>query len=80
MDDELTRLREFAGWVMASHTESIEGCDIERKAVELDLRDLVPVTESCGEGCNCADYGFPATCYRPRYAPSPAPMEGRSNE
>ena len=75
MASELTRLREFAAWVMASHTESIEGCYIERKAVELDLMDLVPVTEACGEGCNCADYGFPATCYRPRY-PAPPPAAG----
>lgn len=64
--EEVENLREFAAWTMAAHLETLEGCDIEDKAVELGLMDRVEAKEPCGEGCQCADYGFPSTCYRPK--------------
>jgi hypothetical protein len=69
------RVTEFVQWVLDQHTGTIEGCDIEEKAVELGLMTVTEATESCGEGCVCTEYGFPATCYRPS-----APSLGGSGE
>jgi hypothetical protein len=65
VEPEGPQLRAFVRWVLDQHTGTIEGCDIEEKAVELGLMTVTEVTEPCGEGCACSDYGFPATCYRP---------------
>lgn len=59
------RLLEFARWVIEQHTGTLEGCDIETKAIELGLMEAVEVEERCGEECECAATdNVPGTCYR----------------
>lgn len=62
------KLIEFARWAIAEHREEcadVDGASIQDKLVELGLLVEVPVTEPCGEGCTCAEYGdFPQTCLR----------------
>jgi len=43
----------------------IDGFDMQDKLYEFGLLEKVRVTESCGENCNCEEYGdFPSDCYR----------------
>lgn len=58
----------FARWAIEEHREycvDVDGASIQDKLNELGLLVEVPVTESCGEGCTCVEYGdFPQTCLR----------------
>lgn len=43
----------------------LEGGWLQDQAIECGLLHEVPVTEPCGEVCNCAEYGeFPTKCLR----------------
>jgi hypothetical protein len=42
----------------------VNGGDIQDWAIEAGLLTENSATESCGEGCRCAEYGFPTECYR----------------
>ena len=44
----------------------VDGGWIQDYATDVGILVAVPVTEPCGEGenCVCAEYGFPAECYR----------------
>ena len=60
-------LLRFAGKVIDASREGAEpdGGDIQDWAVEAGLLVPTPVTESCGEGCSCAEWDdFPQTCYK----------------
>jgi hypothetical protein len=65
---ELDKLRLFAGLVLHEHRRDmcdVEGGDIQDFATRAGLLDPVEVTERCGDGCVCAEYGsFPMICYR----------------
>lgn len=69
--DELARLREFAAWVMEAHTGSIEGWEIQEKAVELGLMEEVLCDGSC-EDC-CGAIPGEDTCCRPLLSPTAPP-------
>ena len=48
---------------------SLDGGDLEQMALEAGVLVTRTVTEACGEGCVCADYGaFPLDCH---FAPDP---------
>ncbi len=60
-------LRRFAQRVMESWPEGgIDGGDLQDIAVECGLLAPVTVSEWCGEGCRCVEYGvdFPFECFR----------------
>ena len=68
-NEGLIPLAKLGKWVLDMRAEhdcaDLDGGDIQDKAVELGLLEGVKVTESCGENCNCAEYGdFPLTCFR----------------
>jgi len=71
--EDLTALRAFAQRVMANWPDSdVDGDELQEAAVDCGLLKPFEVTEPCGEGCRCADYGgFPLTCYRPTALLSP---------
>jgi len=58
----------FACEIIASHTGTLDGCDIEEIAVRHGLLKAVEVTEPCRDEdvgtCPCAECGFPTNCYR----------------
>ncbi len=55
----------FASEILAAHTGSLDGCDIEEIGVKHGLLVQVTATEPCSEeSCACAEFGFPAECYR----------------
>lgn len=65
----LLALAQLGKWTLDMRGESncadLCGGDIQDKATQLGLLCAVTVTESCGDGCNCADYGdWPLQCYR----------------
>lgn len=43
---------------------SFDGGDIQEAGVRHGLLTVEQRQESCGEHCDCAEYGFPAECYR----------------
>ena len=43
---------------------SFDGGDIQEAGVRHGLLVVEQRVESCGEHCDCAEYGFPAECYR----------------
>lgn len=44
---------------------SLDAGDLQEMALDYGLLRKVEVTESCGEGCRCAEYdNFPCNCYR----------------
>lgn len=54
---EIAQLRGFAKRVMESWPHGgIDGGDLQDDAVEFGLLDPTTPTESCGEGCVCAEY------------------------
>lgn len=62
----------FALAVLKDSRENL-GCDVDgamvqEKATAHSLLVDVLVTESCGDYCNCAEFGFPTSCYR--YSPA----------
>jgi hypothetical protein len=67
-EDQLLRLAHFALWCLdASRGNSIgdvDGGELQDKATELGILIAHEVSEPCCESCNCAEYGFPTTCYR----------------
>lgn len=69
VEEEITRLRQYIEMVIRAECwdqESLDGGDLQDRAVEAGI--LAPVTAAarCGENCACSEYGadFPATCYR----------------
>lgn len=56
----------FSGIILGDSMDAewggFDGCDIEDAAIKAGLLIQVPVTESCGEDCRCAEYGFPTVC------------------
>ena len=63
----MTPLEQFAIDVLNQSRESfadVDGGWIQDRATELGILVPVPVTEACGENCQCAEYGFPADCFR----------------
>ena len=68
--DELTAenaaLKAFAHGILKDWPDcSCDGFDIQELGQKTGVLVGTEVTESCGEGCNCAEYdGFPLTCYR----------------
>jgi len=61
---DLRQLRAFALDILAEHTGSLDGCDIEEIAVKHGLLEERVVVEPCSENCDCAlMQGFPAKCY-----------------
>lgn len=69
--EELVALRKMVGWTLASHTGTLDGWEIEQKAVALGLMDAAACDDSCAECC-----GVPGEshCYRPRYAEDGTPI------
>ncbi len=61
---ENATLRKFASDIIENHHGSLDGADIEDIAVKHRLLELRKITESCSEECACAEFGFPADCYR----------------
>lgn len=60
-------LVEFALWALGEtrHGGDLDGGSLQEKAEALGILGRVPVTEPCGEECNCAEYGdFPQDCLR----------------
>lgn len=43
---------------------SFDGADVQEAGVRHGLLLVEQREESCGEHCDCAEYGFPAECYR----------------
>ncbi len=66
--NELDALMRFAGKALnEARMESIgdwDGGDIQDAMVACDLLVAADANESCGEGCVCAEFGFPTVCYR----------------
>lgn len=64
----MEQLASLGLWVLLAqreHQADVCGGDIQDKAKELGLLVQVDVTEPCGEGCVCAEYGaFPQQCLR----------------
>ena len=64
-DEQLRKLRRFAEIVLHDFVNfSMDGGDIQDAAVSCGLLNVTEVTEPCGDECNCAEYGFPAECYK----------------
>lgn len=69
--DEANSMRPFAqlgAWAICEgHLEEIGDIDgglLQEAAVECGVLVKKEVTESCGEGCRCAEYGdFPLDCF-----------------
>lgn len=59
---EIEALRAFADYIIDEYSLEIEG--VQDIAVDHGLLTAVNVTEPCGPDCRCAEYGFPAACYR----------------
>lgn len=62
----------FALAVLKDSRDNI-GCDVDgalvqEQATAHGLLDDVLVTECCGDYCNCAEFGFPTSCYQ--YSPA----------
>ena len=66
----LRALAQFGEWVLEELRgenigNDLDGGSAQDKAEELGLLVRVPVTGSCGERCECAEYGdFPQMCLR----------------
>lgn len=63
------KLIDFARWVIDEHRSTfcdVGGAEIQEKLEELGLLVEVPVSEPCGENCQCADYTteWPTVCLR----------------
>lgn len=65
----------FARAVMEAHRDGfgdVDGGFIQDMGEKFGLLHNVPVTEPCGEECNCAEYGeFPQNCLRTTYQEAP---------
>ena len=68
MSNIQVKLAELGRWVILQQQQwemSVDGGDIQDKAVELGILIPTVVTASCGEECQCASYGdFPQTCMK----------------
>lgn len=65
--EQLAALIKFARWAISESAfkgSDLDGGDIQGQAVALGLLKEVLATEPCGEECDCAEFGFPLTCYR----------------
>jgi hypothetical protein len=69
MAQQLVSLRGFAAAILPMDEDfigDVDGGQLQDAAEKHGLLVAIEVSEPCGEGCNCADYGdFPQTCYRP---------------
>ncbi len=65
---DLDALMRFAGKALnETRLETIgdwDGGDLEDAMTECGLLDATEVSESCGDDCRCAEFGFPTTCCR----------------
>lgn len=61
-DGGIAALRAFANDVIAEHVQFDPA--IQELAEQHGLLAQVTVTESCGDNCECAEFGFPTECYR----------------
>ncbi len=65
---EMDALMRFAGKALnEARMESIgdwDGGDLQDAMVACDLLAATDANEPCREGCACAEFGFPAICYR----------------
>jgi len=63
---DLEKLRAFAQAVMQSWpTGDVDGGEVQDLAVKHGLLESFEATGPCCEdGCTCAEFDFPATCYR----------------
>jgi hypothetical protein len=61
---------------------SFDGGDIQEAGVRHGLLTVEQRQESCGEHCDCAEYGFPSECYRltPAIAAHRQAQQGDSND
>jgi hypothetical protein len=69
MTEGQRKIFEFGVWCVHvcrdNPGDNIDGGDAEDKMLELGILHKVLVTESCGEGCWCADWDdFPQECLR----------------
>ena len=66
LDAENAALKAFAHGILKDWPDcSCDGFDIQELGQKTGVLVGTEVTESCGEGCNCAEYdGFPLNCYR----------------
>jgi hypothetical protein len=65
--EQIAALIQFARWAISNSAClgcALDGADVEAEAVKLGLLQEFRATEPCSEGCACAEFGFPATCYR----------------
>lgn len=64
--DGMDSLRAFANAMVEAAFEggSLDGGDIQDIAVNHGVLRIEVRAESCGEACNCHDFGFPVECYR----------------
>lgn len=66
VSNERDGLRAFANELVNASYEGgcFDACELQEIAEKHNLVRLVRADEYCGEACACAQYGFPAECYR----------------
>lgn len=70
MTEAESKLIALAVWTLRKFRDEeicdIDGGDFEAECKRLGVLTTVPVAESCGEDCRCAEYWgeFPADCLR----------------
>jgi hypothetical protein len=76
--DQLSKLAALGLWALEeTRAENIgsdlDGGSVQDKAEALGLLQRIEVTEDCGGGCTCVEYGdFPQDCLRATYEPDSA--------
>lgn len=60
--------RRVTAHLIATRTDGdcgdIDGMGIQDLLAQEGILEMVEAAESCGDGCQCAEFGFPAQCYR----------------
>lgn len=64
--EHLVKLRQFANNLLniAFEGGNADGAHIQDLGVSLGLLKTESRAERCGDSCNCAEFGFPAECFR----------------
>ncbi|HDR8930476.1 TPA: hypothetical protein QDA84_000470 [Burkholderia vietnamiensis] len=68
-DDDVAKLKRFAGLVLKDHRNGgypgdVDGGELQAYAEQCGLIEERRVESPCGENCSCTDFGeFPTTCY-----------------
>jgi hypothetical protein len=64
--EHLVKLRQFANELIniAFEGGNADGAHIQELGVNLGLLKAETRSERCGDSCSCAEYGFPAQCFR----------------